>query len=321
MYHHRPSHRLDLMLPIHRRGSAPMICSTLLVLMLMLTSCGGGTVSSSPLPATTRVPSPTPTQPLHPLVTYHGGRVQLSPSAYLIFWGQSWQTDSTLHSAMQALESYFTHVGASSYESILTQYSMQNPDGSRSYITNSMRFSDHQVWLDPAVPQADDRSCGVPTVSDASVLREITHALSAAHWIKDSLNATYFVYTPPAFAIAEPGWGCSGKDYCADHEWSSDLQVSYAVDPANCARPGTLAEKLVWTSAHEQFESITDPTPGRSNDTLHTNEGWFHLDPQQHVEEIGDLCTRVQGSRDLHGVAFHLQAMWSNRDNACMFSS
>jgi len=302
-----------------QRGVSTLIICTLLILILMLTACGGSNVTNSPIPTMTHAPASTPTQPLQPFVTYHDGRVQLSPSAYLIFWGLSWQTDPSLHAAMQALESYFAHVGGSSYESILTQYYMQNPDGSRSYINNVMHFSPRQVWLDPAGPQADDQSCGTPTIRDASVLREITHALSAAHWIKDSQNATYFVYTPPTFSIAEPGWGCSGKDYCADHEWSSALQVSYSVDPANCSRQGTPAEKLVWTSAHEQFESISDPTPGRSDDKLYKNEGWFHLDPRHGAEEIGDLCTRVQGSRDLNGVTFHLQAMWSNRDNKCMF--
>jgi hypothetical protein len=314
---HRPSHQFALWLPIHHGVSTLIIC-TLLVFILALTACGGSNVTGLPTPTTAHPPSPTPTRPLQPFVTYHGGRVQLSPSAYLVFWGPSWQTDSSLHAAMLALESYFTHVGGSSYESILTQYYMQNPTGLRSYINNITHFSHRQVWLDPAVPQADDQSCGVPTIRDASVLREITRALSAAHWIKDSQNATYFVYTPPAFAIAEPGWGCSGKDYCADHEWSSALQVSYSVDPANCTRPGTFAEKLVWTSAHEQFEAITDPAPGRSDDKLYKNEGWFHLDPERGAEEIGDLCTRVQGSRDLNGMTFHLQAMWSNRDNKCM---
>lgn len=304
-----------------------LLSCLLIMLALLLAACGeDNTMNSAQATSTAKAITTTgkntqssPSAQQAPgFVTYHKGRVQLSSSAYLIFWGPEWQSNTNLNAARQALGVYFSHVGGSSYQSVLTQYYMQDSAGARSYISNTTHFSTSQVWVDPAEPKADDQSCGGPTISDASVLHEISHAITAANWQKDTLNATYFVYTPPSFAIAEPGWGCSGKDFCADHEWSSQMQVSYAVDPANCSRPGSLADKLVWTSAHEQFESITDPTPGRSNDTLYQNEGWFHADPSLGAEEIGDLCTRIQKTYNLNGMNFHLQSMWSNRDNRCV---
>src|SRR5207245_1728826 len=89
-------------------GASTFLTCTLIVFKLLLTACGGNGATSSHEPTIARTATPTLT-PLFPgYFTYHGRRVQLSPSAYLIFWGQDWQSDPNLHAAMIALESYFT---------------------------------------------------------------------------------------------------------------------------------------------------------------------------------------------------------------------
>jgi hypothetical protein len=163
-------------------------------------------------------------------------------------------------------------------------------------------------------------------VSDDAVHKEIVHAIDAAHWHHDDLNATYFIYTPPNLEIAEPTWGCSNKEFCADHEWIPELHLSYAVMPypgdKGCAQPNATSQErakyLVRFSAHEQFESITDPTPGRADDKTFKNQGWYYVDPQQNANEIADLCYRDTYIQDLNGTRFELQPMWSNKDGGCV---
>lgn len=302
--------------------------------MLTLSAC-------SPLPGGTQggaAPTPGPTKdttlgPLTPTpdhrqdVTYHGGPVQITPSAFLIFWGKGWQT-TDLKASISYIKSFYAHVGDTAYQNVLTQYYQVNPDGSKSYVKNVTLFADSQVWVDANDPPVASQECGAPTISDAAVHAEMLHAIDAAHWQRDDLNATYFIYTPPGMEISEPTWGCSNREFCADHEWIPEQHLSYAVMPYpatgnnGCGRGTTttqqLAEDLVIFSAHELFESITDPTPGRADDKAFKNQGWYFVDNNQNANEIADLCYRTFSTYDLNGVKFRLQAMWSNKDGGCV---
>lgn len=305
-----------------RRGKTWARLSSLLLLFLVTGCTSGATPGNAAQPMTipTAQAMPPSTQGN---VTYHGGPAQLSPSSYLIFWGQSWLHDTALQATKQRIESYFQHVGGTDYESVLTQYYMQNPDGSQSHIANVAHFSDSQVWVDPANPVADSQACHGATISDQAIKQEIAHTLATTHWNRDDKNVTYFVYTPPSFDVFEPTWGCSGQTLCGDHEWSPDMagmHVAYTILPypaERCTQPDVSAE-LVNASAHEQFESITDPTPGRADDTTFKNEGWFYVDAHKQASEIGDLCFRQRGPRDLQGVTFVLQSIWSNQVGGCV---
>jgi hypothetical protein len=124
MIHHQSSNR--------RQAAWIAAISLLLILSACSPSSGGtqnGPTKSTPTTGPVRsTPNPQGN------VTYHGGPVQLTPSAYLIFWGKEWQDSSDLKDTITTIKSYYAHVGDTAYQQVLTQYYQINPDGSKSYI-------------------------------------------------------------------------------------------------------------------------------------------------------------------------------------------
>ena len=240
-------------------------------------------------------------------LAYAGGPVQHNPVSYAIFWGSAWSgTDS---GTAQIIRNYFSDIGGTSFENILTQYS-----------DTSGNINDVEtvggVWFDNSAPPTDT-SCGAGTVEDSSLQTEVNNAISANGWTRDSNNAIYFVFTPNGDTInGGTGLGCAANSFCAYHNWSSSDSLSYGAMPypvsgcmvSTSPNGNVNADSLVNVTSHEEFESITDPQPA---------SGWTDAAGY----EIGDKCAWDFSAGLTHlnnGGTFEVQTEYSNATSSCV---
>jgi hypothetical protein len=243
-------------------------------------------------------------------LSWGGGPVQASPRTFVIFWGSNWQTSGALNSVGAVVNKYFNSVGATSFENILTQYS-----GSNGAVRNTHTYGG--FWIDTTNPPSDT-SCGSHTVQDSAIQNEVNHAISVNGWPNDTVNTTYFVYTPSTYFVNDGFGDCSEQVFCAYHNYSNSnlsyAAMAYPISLSGCGvsnRPNGSAagDSLVNVTSHEQFEAITDPQAGN---------GW--LDAAGF--EIGDKCAWdfSLGLTNLQGNNFELQSEYSNATHSCVKS-
>lgn len=265
---------------------------------------------------------------------YHNGAVQTQPKAYLIFWGSSWQNKSgKLTKPGQIVENYFQDVGSTNYENILTQYYMQNQNGSQSYIPNTLQFDLTHVWIDTSSITPTDNKCIISTIEDNTIQAEVGKAIKKKGWPSNDINTTYFVYVPSGYAIrmGPPTNYCSSSllhGFCGYHSWSSTFV--YAAIPytnllcsvSNSPNGNKDGDSLTDISAHEQFEAITDPTPGAISGKK-PFDGWYDQTSKSQggANEIGDKCNFVfphNYTQLNNGGIFEIQLMFSDATSSCV---
>lgn len=240
-------------------------------------------------------------------LAWKGGPVQKSPVTYAIFWGSSW----TGSSVATIIKNYFTDVGTTSFENILTQYS-----DSGGHINNTHNFA--ASWVDTANPPTDTSCGGSATVQDSSITSEVSHAISVNGWPTNGTNAVYYVYTPSGDAINDGTGACSAPagNFCAYHNWTGTLAYGAMPYPGSGCTVSTSpngnisGDSEVNLTSHEQFEAITDPQAGN---------GW--LDASGY--EIGDKCAWdfSFGTTTLNnGRSYEVQTEYSNASHSCVNS-
>ncbi len=245
-------------------------------------------------------------------LAYNGGSVQHTPVSYVIFWGASWDAGAgTLTPDAQIVMNYFNSVGATPFENILSQY----------YDNTGNVLNTHTVggvWLDTSTPPTDT-SCGGATVQDSSIQNEVSSAIAANAWPTDGANAVYYVYTPTGTLVNDGTGACSESTFCAYHNFSATTGVAYGAmaypDQLNgCGVPSypngnAYGDSLVSLTSHEQFEAVTDPSPG---------SGW--VDAAGY--EIGDKCAwNFPPSYTVLGASsFEVQYEYSNATSSCVNS-
>lgn len=246
-------------------------------------------------------------------LVYNGGAVLHDPVSYLIFWGSYWNNGSGgLTADAQVVVNYFNDMGTTEYENTLTQYAdTKGPIADTQHIVAS--------WNDTATPPTDTACNSSPTIEDASIVSEVSHAISTEGWTKDTTNAVYFVYTPPNYYVHVSN-ACSNIQFCAYHTWNN---VSYAALPypnqntcpaVQSPNNNTAGDSLANSSSHEQFESITDPFPCGYGCSA---TGW--IDSANY--EIGDKCdwNFDGGSTSLNNSGtFYVQTEYSNASHTCI---
>jgi hypothetical protein len=257
---------------------------------------------------------------------YHNGAVQNQPKAYLIFWGASWKSSSgNLITPGQIVKKYFNDVSGTKFENILTQYYMQNSDGSQTYISNTLQFDNTHIWIDTSAITPTDNNCIITTIEDTTLQSEISKAINNKGWPSNDYNTTYFVYTPSGYTIRHNNQ-CSSNLFsgdCGYHTWTSTF-VYAAIPYPNplCPVPNSPngngdGDSLANTSSHEQFEAITDPTPGAIVGGS-PFDGWY--DSTGYAGEIGDKCNGyIPGTTKLkNGGIFELQEEYSDATDSCV---
>jgi hypothetical protein len=244
---------------------------------------------------------------------WHGGPVQHHPTQYLIFWGPTWATSSnSLVSTGQLVKQYFTDMAGTAFERIVTQY---RDNGGPIANTDTVAAE----VVDTSAPPTDS-SCGSHTIQDADIMKEIAHAGLKLGWPAPSVEATYFVFTPPQYAINDGTGNCSTTLFCAYHAWSTITPAfAYSAIPypadSSCEVPRSphhdlVGDSLVSISSHEQLEAMTDPQVG---------SGWMDADSF----ELADKCaTDYPAGNTLlsHGGRYELQAEYSNASRSCATS-
>lgn len=259
---------------------------------------------------------------------YQGGSaVELQPKAYAIFWGSNWKNSSgNLTQDGQIVQKYFSDVGGTKFENILTQYYMQNQDGSQSYIQNTLQFDATHIWIDTSTPP-NSFACAGNTVEDSAIQTEVEKIIKKRGWPQADPSATFFVYTPPNWAIRFPApfpfWyeGCSnlvGAGFGGYHWMNPVTLTRYApiVYPnKNYFVPkkpngNIYGDSLANATSHEQFEAITDPRP---------YDGW--ADSNTTPAEIGDKCAwnfPTSYTKLNNGGVFELQKEYSDATHSCV---
>jgi serine protease len=238
----------------------------------------------------------------------HGGPIQTAPKIYLVYWGSQWNNnDPSGEAAIQ--QSFFNHVGGSSWSNSVTQYCEGVPsgtvfcNGAGTPAGNNTTLGG--VWFDNA-------AAAPSKPSQAQLAAEAASA--AAHFGDTSVSAQYVINT--ATGNNATGFGSS---YCAYHSSTtangatiSWTNMPYITDAgANCGAnfinsgTGGLTDGITIVGGHEFAESVTDPQP---------NSGW--LDGSG--GENGDKCAwnaGPHGNVNLGGASFPVQSLWSNAAN------
>jgi hypothetical protein len=270
----------------------------------------GGRFGQSPAPARQGI-GDAQLAPATANLVNHGGPVQRSSVAYLIFWGASWSSGGSLTADAQIAKNYVASVGTSSYANTLTQYA-----DSTGPIANTLTLGG--VYLDTTHAIPTDASCGGATLQDAAIQSEVSAAIAAQGWPSDGANGLYVVFAPATVAVNDGSGACSEQAFCAYHNWSSSNSLAYAVvayptdltacGAASAPNSNLQGDSLANLAAFAQFEVISDPR---------VTSGWLDSGGLG----IAGKCAwnATLGSVGLaNGATFAVQPMYSNASGACV---
>ncbi|MGZ4817567.1 MAG: hypothetical protein ACXVZJ_03020 [Terriglobales bacterium] len=274
-------------------------------------------------------------QPMPVNMAYFGGKVDVTPKLYLVYWGwgQPGAFDHTSPTnpsndpdGVGALMARFLRaVGGTSWANVATQYYQDNQDGTFSKAGNPT----HQLagtWWDNSNPIHDNLT---PLELAQEAARGAQHfGISSSNLI----NAQVIVATPQKFNDA----GFNQNSYCAWHDFTTPLSypgvtpympfvnMPYILnagggcgqDFVNPAPTGD-HDGVTIVLGHEVAETWTDPgAESRAGQVSYG--GWFDYQGW----EIGDKCAWVGDGLQIPGAAFNMigndggaypvQALWSN---------
>jgi hypothetical protein len=257
--------------------------------------------------------------------------------AYIIFWtphGVGLDPYSSNARFQSLVRQYFSDIGGSSFYGMLTQYwDLAGPV--RNVATLGGVYVDTQPY-----PHAGTRA---DPLSDGDISTEIGLVRAKLGWQVTPGAAFIMVtgYNVEECAKFSDGTTCSfpnsaGNGFCAYHSFlpyydggagTSDYEpYIYAANNAGCAYVPTfdsgaapygdqVADAIINSLSHEQFETVTDPETG----------GWYAGDPSG--GEIADKCETSFGPVNWdgstvtlsHGHRYALQEEYSNRLGACSY--
>ncbi|MEY9936724.1 hypothetical protein [Streptacidiphilus sp. MAP5-3] len=231
-------------------------------------------------------------------LNYGGGPLETpSPTVYLDFWGNQWDSDANgVQSYMQNL---FNGLGASgdTWSTVTSQYT----DGSG----NAPTFNGSVLggtWT-------DDGSAAPAAPTQAQIAAEADNA--ASHFGVSGPGVDIFVMSPSG---TQPD-GFPNAGFCAWHDWDGNVaytNMPYVLDAGSSCGASSVQNQLDGFSivgGHEYAEATTDPEP---------SSGYV----DSNGEEIGDLCAWDNDQTvNFSTGTFAMQPLYSNADNGCVFSS
>jgi hypothetical protein len=265
-------------------------------------------------------------------LNYHGGRVQLNPHAYLVFWGSIWNDNVTKdaggvythYQTRQLMETFFSGLGGTSYTNILTQYT----DGSLTHITNPATITQlpQDAWTDTTNP---------PTQVDVSDYNTETQRAKTRFGF--NYYGVYMIFTPSGVIWSQGGntqicgyhqangptdavWAAVGyTNGNAQHVSCGEQDVNPAGSPSGDAFGDGHYDGWTMTAYHEYIEAVTDP---------YGSTGWA----DNNYDEIGDKCADTDarqkgvnylvplGNARVNGRLVAVQTAFSNADSGCPFA-
>jgi hypothetical protein len=226
---------------------------------------------------------------------YNGGPVEHSPTVYLVFWGNQWDSDG--NGVQQYMQGFFGGLGQSgdSWSTITTQY----PDNSGAPSFNGSVLGG--TWV-------DDSGAAPANAQQSDIAAEAQ--AGAQHFGVSGPDADVFVVSPSG--TSPDGFPNSG--FCAWHDWNGTTaytNMPYVLDAGSGCGANSVQNQLDGFSivgGHEYAEAVTDPEPA---------SGWVDASG----EEIGDLCA-WQGltAINLATGSYAIQPLWSNNAGGCVTS-
>ena len=255
-------------------------------------------------------------------LSYHGGTsdgaagtvgVEIAPKVYLVFWGSQW-TNNDPSGEAAILQSFFSNVGASTWNGVVTQYCQGVPSGTTTCSggtpVGNLAGMLAGTWYDngAAAPRH-------PTQSQLA-----SEAVSAAaHFNNTTAGSNSSVQYVIATATGNSSSGF-GSRYCAWHSSTSSTagdiaytNLPYITDAgtscgANFNGLGANAGITI-VGGHEFAESETDQFP---------STGWT----DSSGSEIGDKCawSSKTASESFGSTSFPVQPLWSNTAGGCSMS-
>jgi serine protease len=243
--------------------------------------------------------------------------VETTPVVYLVLWGSQWSSDPSGESA--TLQSFFNHVGGSSWLNSVTQYCQGVAAGTVTCGSSGQHAGNPAAIYGGLFQDNASAAPSSPTQSQLAA-----EAVKAAGFFKNTSvasNASVQYVIATAHGNNASGFG---TQYCAWHSSTSSsagyiayTNLPYITDAgASCgANFNGLGPNagITIVEGHEMAETITDQYP---------NGGWL----DRNGEENGDKCawiTSGQGASDsvsMNGASFPVQSLWSNTTSNCVLS-
>ena len=279
---------------------------------------------------------------------YIGGTILAHPKIFITFWGPDWQDlsiDFASANVYGFLPGFLEQIGGSAHMETLTQYYQENPDGSRTYVSNDSNLV-KGTWIDSQpYPTAAKFLLGNPDgsfttrydLTDDQIHAEVLRAVD--HFGYDA-DAVYFIVTD-----VQRYWNSSEKNATAYH--SSFQSPPLSLSPAYAELPYQgildLAQVLHdsvpftlgnWTlsyassvsllSFHELTEAIVDPRYGDKPATsapFPANYGWVSFDNKEIADRCGDVAVFAPAVFNIGIVPFLVPQLWSNDAFGCVAST
>jgi serine protease len=262
-----------------------------------------------------------PNKPARPTRTnnlsYRGGvggiGVETAPKVYLVLWGSQWGSDPSGEAS--TLQSFFQHVGASSWLNSVTQYCQGVASG-----TITCGSSGQHAGNPSGIYVTTWQDNGLAAPSSPSQSQLAAEAVrTAGHFGNTSSSSNASVQYVIATAHNNNASGF-GTQYCAWHSSTSSsygnvayTNLPYITDagPSCGANFNNLGPNagITIVEGHEMAETATDQFP---------NGGWL----DRNGEENGDKCAWISSgpgassSVSMNGASFPVQSLWSNAFNS-----
>jgi hypothetical protein len=228
---------------------------------------------------------------------YNGGPVAHSPTVYLDFWGNQWDSDA--NGVEGYVQNLMSGLGQSddNWSTITSQYtdsSGQGPSFGGSVLAGT--------WV-------DDANAAPQSASQSDLAAE---AVTAAQHFGVSGDDIQIVVLSPSGTNPD---GFPNTGFCAWHDFTSSASgnipytnMPYVLDAGSSCGADSVQGPLDGFSiveGHEYVETLTDPEPA---------SGWV----DSSGSEIGDKCAwQNLFALGLSTGSFAMQPLWSNNDNGC----
>lgn len=261
---------------------------------------------------------------------YHGGPVETTPAVYISWWGSAWSSGFatggyTSGQAQTYISNFFSNVGGSRWENIVTQYCQGVPNGT----VNCGSSGSHILNVSGQLAGTWNDTSPVPANGQITNTDVANAAIRLAQHFGYNANATYFVLTPSG--DSESGFAANGGSWCAWHgvtNYSADGEMAFAyvpyqpdagascgmnfVNSTNSAYGNGYFDGFSIVGGHEYAEAETDPF------TASGQYAWY----DRRGNEIGDKCawSALSTNITLGSNFYAVQPLWSNANSGCVTS-
>jgi hypothetical protein len=253
-------------------------------------------------------------------LSFHGGNpgvVTGSDKVYLVFWGAGWGNSGSNDPSGEAavLQSFFGHVGGSSWNNSVTQYC----DGVAVGTITCGTSGNHAVNPSGSLLGGswyDSTNAAPAHPSQADLAGEAARAASHFGNTTAAVNKTVQYFIATATGNNASGFGTS---YCAWHSSTSSAygtlaytNMPYMTDAgASCgANFNNLGAKagITIVGGHEFAETESD---------IYPNGGWLDSKGAENADKCAWISSGqgASASVNLGGTSFPVQSLWSNAFN------